>query len=33
MTIVKFKNRWKKEKDFDKLTTNCIKWIKRNGAK
>lgn len=24
---------WKKEKDFDKLTDNCIKWIKKNGVK
>lgn len=24
---------WKKEKDFNKLTDNCIKWIKRYGVK
>lgn len=24
---------WKKKKDFDLLTANCIKWIKRNGVK
>jgi len=24
---------WEKEKDFDKLTDNCIKWIKKNGLK
>jgi len=24
---------WKKEKDFEKLTNNTIKWIKRNGIK
>jgi len=24
---------WKKEKNFDKLTDNCIKWIKKNGIK
>jgi hypothetical protein len=24
---------WVKEKDFDKLTDNCIKWIKKNGIK
>jgi len=27
------KKQWKKEKDFEKLTNNCIKWIKRNGVK
>jgi hypothetical protein len=25
--------KWKKDKDFDKLTDNCIKWIKKNGVK
>jgi len=24
---------WKKKKDFDKLTDDCIKWIKKNGVK
>lgn len=24
---------WKKRKDFDKLTGNCIVWIKKNGVK
>jgi hypothetical protein len=24
---------WKKEKSFDKLTENCIKWIKKNGIR
>jgi len=24
---------WKKKKDFEKLTDNCIKWIKKNGIK
>lgn len=24
---------WKKEKDFDKLISNSIKWIKKNGVK
>lgn len=24
---------WKKKKDFDKLTDNCIKWVKKNGIK
>lgn len=27
------KNKWKKEKNFDKLTNKCIKWIKKNGIK
>jgi len=27
------KKQWKKKKDFDLLTENCIKWIKRNGVK
>jgi hypothetical protein len=27
------KKEWKKEKNFDKLTDNCIKWIKKNGVK
>ena len=26
-------SQWKKEKDFDKLMENSIKWIKRNGIK
>jgi hypothetical protein len=25
--------KWKKEKDFNKLTDNCIRWIKKNGVK
>lgn len=24
---------WKKKKDFNELTDNCVKWIKRNGVK
>lgn len=27
------KKQWQKEKNFDKLTKNCIKWIKRYGIK
>jgi hypothetical protein len=27
------KKEWMKEKDFDKLTEDCIKWIKKNGVK
>ena len=27
------KEEWRKEKDFEKLTDNCIKWIKKNGVK
>jgi len=26
-------SQWKKKKDFDLLTNNCVKWIKRNGVK
>lgn len=27
------KQEWKKNKNFDKLTKKCIKWIKKNGVK
>ncbi len=26
-------DKWKKEKDFDVLINNSIKWIKKNGIK